>query len=232
VIEHIHHIIGGLTAALIAIFAVLGHRKRVAAVASPAPAATPTPTVWPRVDDGLTARAAMELIGHEAIVCESYKDSEGIWTWGIGVTDASGHKVARYIDKPQPIEHCLEVYIWLLRKKYLPDVLKAFKGHVLTEAQLAAALSFHYNTGSILSASWVKLWTAGNVDTARTAIMQWTKPASIIERREKERDLFFDGRWSSDGKARVIPVNKPSYQPSFRNAKRVDVLPMLQELLG
>jgi lysozyme len=75
----------------------------------------------------LTPRIALELIAHEGIVTEAYKDSVGVWTWSVGITDASGHKVfPRYKDKPQPLEHCIGVYLWLLREKYLPPVLAAF----------------------------------------------------------------------------------------------------------
>lgn len=199
----------------------------------PDPEPSPGPTTTkPSPADGLTARAAIELIGHEAIVREAYKDSRGIWTWGIGVTDASGHMVERYIDQPQALEQCLTIFIWLLRTKYLPAVVQAFEDHVLTEAQLAAALSFHYNTGAILHASWVTLWRSGDVAGAEDAIMQWHSPASIIPRREKERDLFFDGTWSNDGKATVFPVLKPSYQPDFHHPTRVDVAGALNAIIG
>ncbi|WP_010218837.1 glycoside hydrolase family protein [Sphingomonas sp. PAMC 26621] len=97
----------------------------------------------------ITARIACELVGAEGIVREWYRDSVGVGTWGVGVTDASGHLVDRYKDKPATIERVLEVYIWLLRTKYGPEVLAAFKGRALTEAQFAAALSIHYNTGAI-----------------------------------------------------------------------------------
>lgn len=225
----------GLIATVIAIIAGM-FKHKAQPVAAPEPDVAPiavVPAAQPqRVSDGLTARAAAELIGHEAIVCEAYKDSKGIWTWGIGVTDASGHKVQRYIDNPQSVARCMEVFVWLLRTKYLPAVLRTFKDHQLTEAQLAAALSFHYNTGAIETALWPKLWRNGHVEDARASFMTWRKPPEIIERRRKERDLFFDGRWSGDGRAPVIPVRKPSYQPDFRNMKRVDVLTPLRELLG
>ena len=179
----------------------------------------------------ITPRTAAELLDHEAIVLEAYKDSVGIWTWGVGVTNASGHNVDRYKDNPQPLDKALEVYVWLLREKYAPAVRKAFEGHALTEAQFAAALSFHYNTGAILRADWVRLWKAGEVAQARTSFMNWSKPAAIIPRREKERDLFFDGKWSNTGKANVYPVRKPSYQPNFAGGKRVDIMPALEALL-
>lgn len=171
----------------------------------------------------ITVRGALELVAHEAIVVEAYKDSVGVWTWGVGVTSKSGHLVERYKDNPQTIERCLEVYAWLLATKYAPDVLKAFKGRALTEAQFTAALSFHYNTGAILRADWVKSWLAGNVAKARAEIMNWRSPPEIIERRGKERDLFFDGRWAGDGMCNLIPVRKPSYTPDWRKMRRVDV---------
>lgn len=179
----------------------------------------------------ITERIALELIGHEAIVREAYKDSVGVWTWGIGVTSASGYTVERYKDNPQTIARCLEVYLWLLREKYAPDVMKAFGGHSLTEAQFGAALSFHYNTGAILRATWAKSWLAGNEAEARAKFMEWKKPAAIVERRRKEAALFFDGVWSADGKATVYPVRKPSYAPDWGGAQRVDIREALREAM-
>ena len=50
------------------------------------------------------------------------------------------------------------------------------------------------------------------------------KPAAILERREKERDLFFDGKWSNDGNVTVYTrVHKPSYSPDWGSAKRIDI---------
>jgi lysozyme len=189
----------------------------------------PPPLILP--GGGITVRTALELVGHEAIVREAYLDSEGIWTWGVGVTSRSGHRVERYKDDPQSVQRCLEVYIWLLQTRYLPDVDDAFDGSPLTEAQRAAALSFHYNTGAIARASWVASVKAGRTAEARAQIMEWRKPAAIIERREKERDLFFDGRWSSDGRATIYEVSKPSYSPRWGSAKRVDIRPEIAALL-
>lgn len=172
----------------------------------------------------LTERGVLELISHEAIVQEAYKDSVGVWTWAIGVTNASGHEVyPRYKDNPQSLARCIEVSVWLMRMKYLPDVLKAFEGHALTESQLTAALSFHYNTGAIARADWVKSWKAGLTEISRAQIMNWKSPPEIVKRRAAERDLFFDGKWSGDGMATVYPVSKPSYSPAWSKAKRVDV---------
>lgn len=180
----------------------------------------------------ITERAALELVAHEAIVPEAYRDSVGVWTWGVGVTDASGHAVMRYKDNPQSIADCLRVYVWLLREKYAPAVVAAFKGRALTENQFAAALSFHYNTGAIGRATWVKSFLAGDMVTARAQFLEWKKPAEIIERRKKEAALFFDGVWSANGMATVYPVRKPSYSPDWGGAKRVDIRAAMKEAMG
>lgn len=185
----------------------------------------------PPASDPLTVRTVMEILHHEAIVQEAYKDSIGKWTWGVGVTSASGHSVERYKDNPQSLERCIEVYVWLLRTNYLPAVQKAFEGHQLTEWQWAAALAFHYNTGAIASASWVNSWKAGQTAKASEEFMKWNKPAEIVARRTAERDLFFHGKWSGDGKVMVWPVKKPSYSPDWRNGRKVDVTQAVKEAL-
>lgn len=172
----------------------------------------------------ITERIMLEILEHEGIVLEAYKDSVGVWTWGAGVTDKSGHGVKRYIDKPQTIRRVLEVYEWLLRMRYLPQVLAAFSPMQLTESQLGGALSFHWNTGAIGRADWVQSAKAGKMDQARREIMNWSTPKEIIGRRKLERALFFDGQWSSDGIVTVYQrVRKPSYTPDWSSAKQVDI---------
>ena len=180
----------------------------------------------------LTVRIVQELLSHEAVVREAYQDVVGVWTWGVGVTEASGHSVCpRYVDRPQTMRWCLEMYVRLLRDVYAPAVLEAFDGIELTENQFGAALSFHYNTGAIATATWVEEWRGGEVEAARKSFMNWRKPPQIIPRRERERDLFFDGAWSSDGTVREFIVKKPDYVPDAICPKIVDVRSILEELL-
>ncbi len=199
-------------------------------IAKDVAAAKPTPAKHGE----LTARVALELVGHEAIVLEWYKDSVGVGTWGIGVTNNSGHSVDRYKDNPQTVEKVLQVYIWLLRTVYIPDVLKAFAGHLLTETQFAAALSFHYNTGAILKTEWVKMFLAGNwIGARKFLVSHYLNGGTLTERREAEAALFFDGDWKhEDGKALVIPVRKPSYTPNFGKAQRVGIRADMERALA
>lgn len=172
----------------------------------------------------LTARAALELAGHEALVREWYIDSGGVGTWGIGVTNASGHMVDRYKDNPQTIQRCLEVFVWLVHTRYMGDVEEAFSGHELSEAELAAALSFHYNTGAIKRTDWPRMVLDGDRDGARHFLeTHYLNNGLLAKRRHAEASLFFDGVWSGNGRVLVYPVQKPGYQPDFAHAQSVDM---------
>lgn len=179
----------------------------------------------------LTPKVVLELLGHEAIIREMYKDSVGVNTWSAGITAASGINVLQYKDNPAPMQDCINAVIICLKTKYLPEVLAAFGAKTLTEEQLAAALSFHYNTGAIGRADWVKLFLTGKTGEAYNAIMNWRSPPEIAERRRKEQALFFKGVWSQDGKVNTYEVNKPSYSPKWSSAKRVNVTAELNAAL-
>lgn len=193
----------------------------------------PAPMVAANVaKDRLNVQVVLELFGHEAIIQEMYKDSVGVETWSAGLTSKSGINVHQYKDNPQTMQVCVDAVINRLRSVYVPQVLAAFRGAPMSDAQFAAALSFHYNTGAIGRADWVKTYLAGNTATAYAEIMNWKAPPEIIERRKKERELFFHNMWSQDGKVAVYQVRKPSYAPSWGSVKRVSVTAEIQKALG
>lgn len=180
----------------------------------------------------LTPRAICYAAHEEGMVQEAYLDSKRVWTWALGVTNASGHIVyPRYRDNPQPLDRCVEVSIWLMRNKYLPAVERAFDGVMLSEEQVAAALSFHWNTGAIERAVWVKDYVAGRPDQARTNLMQWTSKGLLEKRRRREQALFFDGVWP-DGfeMVPVYQVAKPSYNPVRPHS--VNMLPIIEKVVA
>lgn len=179
---------------------------------------------------GLTTRTLNYIASEEGLCQEAYKDSVGVWTWALGVTNASGHIVhPRYKDDPQPIERCIEVSVWLMQKTYLPPVLKAFDGYPLAEHQLAAALSWQWNTGAILTTEWVKLVKAGKRTEARRHLEgHYLNGGDLTERRKKEAALFFDGKWPDDLRANVYPVAKPTYSPAWGKVKRMDLTPYFE----
>ena len=179
----------------------------------------------------ITYRVALEIITHEAIVRQTYRDSVGVNTWSVGLTNATGHDVTRYINNPQPMEKCLRIFVWAL-DNYADAVREAFEGYELTETEFAAALSFHWNTGAIKTASWVKAFKAGNELDARAKFMRYRKPPEIIPRREKERDLLFDGVWSQTGRVTEYTRLKANRTPNFSSGKRVDIEDALKAALA
>lgn len=188
----------------------------------------------------LTVKSVAYPLSEEGIVQEAYFDSEHVLTWAGGVTSASGHRVERYRDNPQTLDVCLSVTIWLMRRKYLPAVLRAFSGFTLNEAQLAAALSFHWNTGKIERTDWVAMVKAGRAAAARAFLeSHYTNDrtndgvnnGALTDRRKREAALFFDGRWPSLT-VPVYPVSKPSYTPAFSRGRRMDMSAMIQAVLA
>jgi GH24 family phage-related lysozyme (muramidase) len=179
----------------------------------------------------LTARAVAYLASEEGLVLEAYKDVKGIWTWALGVATPSGFPVLQYKDSPAPLEECLRVSIDLLKKQYLPAVQRAFKTD-LTEAQTAAALGFHWNTGAIEKAQWVKDVNAGELDRASGNILQWSSHGLLTQRRLREQRLFFKDNWPADIRCNVYPVNRSNYHPVTSKGVRTDLLPTLSKIVG
>ena len=162
-------------------------------------------------DAGLFALAL-----HEGIVPAPYRDSVGVWTYGIGHTLGAGYPDPAKMQRGMPtnLDAALRDVFDLFRRdvvKYEAVVNRAVKVPV-TQAQFDALVSFHYNTGAIGRASFVKRLNAGDEVGAAAGMMAWSKPASIIDRRKAEQKLFAKGIyptgtvpvWKVDGNGRVI----------------------------
>ena len=162
-------------------------------------------------DAGLFALAL-----HEGIVPAPYRDSVGVWTYGIGHTLGAGYpdpeKMLRGM--PSSLDAALRDVFDLFRRdvaKYEAAVNRAVKVPI-TQAQFDALVSFHYNTGAIGKASLVKRLNAGDLAGAAAGFMAWKKPPEIIERRKAEQALFAKGVypkglvtvWQVSGAGRVI----------------------------
>jgi len=180
----------------------------------------------------ITVRMLLEILRHEACVLQAYQNPGDVLTWGVGVTSYSGHRVERYRRNPQSIQKCIDIFVWLIVARYLPQVQRAVK-RPLSESELTAILSFHWNTGAVGLASWIDLINAGNVNGARAAIMLWDKPASLIGRRKAERDLFFSGVWSaSNSLATIIPDVHKNLTPDWSSSKKVHITPYLEAAMA
>lgn len=148
---------------------------------------------------------------HEGIVPAPYRDSVGVWTYGIGHTLGAGYpdpeKMLRGM--PSSLDAALRDVFDLFRRdvaKYEAAVNRAVKVPI-TQAQFDALVSFHYNTGAIGKASLVKRLNAGDVAGAATGFLAWMKPPEIIPRRKAEQELFAKGVYPG-GQVTVWQVSK------------------------
>jgi lysozyme len=156
-------------------------------------------------DKGIAA-----LIEHEGIVPGPYFDSVGVQTYGVGHTAAAGAPDPALMPAgmPKNLDAELERVFDVFRNdlaKYEADVDRAITVPV-SQHEFDAAVCFHYNTGAISTAKWVKTLNAGDRAKAAEQIMNWTKPEEIIPRRQAEQRLFRDGVYP-DGQIVVWQVN-------------------------
>jgi len=169
------------------------------------------------------------LVIHEGIVPAPYLDSVGVLTYGVGHTAAAGSPTPASMERGMPVDldaalrDVFEVFEKDL-EKYSAAVRRAVKVP-MAKHEFDAAVSFHFNTGAIGRASWVKHWNAGNKPEAVKGIMSWKKPPEIIKRRKQERDLFAYGTYPS-GKATVWEVSK-SGKVIWKAARRLSMSDIL-----
>jgi lysozyme len=151
-------------------------------------------------------RGLLALARHEGLVPGPYMDVKNIWTFGIGHTAAAGapDPIRMPRGMPADLDATIREAIRVFRAdiaRYEAEVLRAVKVP-LAPHEFDALVSFHYNTGGIARAMLTRHLKAGDREAAARAFMGWCKPATIIPRREAERDLFRHGRYPGG----TIPV--------------------------
>ena len=147
----------------------------------------------------MTDRGLLALARHEGVVPGPYRDSTGTWTFGIGHTVAAGPPDPATMPRgmPEDLDSVIRVAFRVFRAdlaRYEAEVARAVTVP-LEPHEFDALVSFHYNTGGIARAALTRHLNAGNRVAAADAFLNWRKPASIIPRREAERDLFRDRRY-------------------------------------
>lgn len=145
-----------------------------------------------------SAQGVAAIEHHEGVVLKAYRDVVGVWTIGAGLTAASGvvkPKAGMVISRADATK-LLQV---ALNENYEPAVLAQMAD--AAQHEFDAGVSFHFNTGAIARATWVKLWRA---DAARSAVrgslMQWTKGGGkvlpgLVRRRDDEARMLLEGKY-------------------------------------
>lgn len=168
----------------------------------------------------MSAEGLAFLEAHEGVVLKAYRDPVGIWTIGAGLTAASGvvkPTAGMILTRAEANRLLAEA----LKRNYEPGVAKAMiqlqGAAVLTPKQheFDAAVSFHFNTGAIGKATWVKRWKAkAKPELIRAGLMAWNKGGGSVlpgltRRRKEEADMLLQGTYSG-----VKPV-----EPRLGNAR-------------
>lgn len=175
----------------------------------------------------LSAYGAADLLISEAIVTQRYKDSVGVWTIGVGHTKMAGGVDPSLISRTLTVEECLQIFAEDV-PKYEKGVNDAVKVAV-TQYEFDAMVSFHFNTGGIGRATFVKNLNAGKSrDEVAKGFMNWVTPPSIIGRRTREMNLFRTGVYVPNPKASVYTASGSSVD--WGSGKLVAALPLVDPL--
>ncbi len=192
----------------------------------------PAPVVLP---DGAMATSKFglaEITGYEGVCTAPYKDSVGVWTFGIGHTRYDGAPIPESMDRG--VDHPLEEIFALFQnriKRYESDVNNAITVPI-SQTQFDALVSFHYNTGAINHASLTSVINAGGSNNEITNhFMMYVKGGGrtiqgLVTRRTNEAKLYCRGLYSNNGEALVTTADVYGHEMTS-HAKEIDVLPYI-----
>ena len=168
-----------------------------------------------------------ELAGSEGIVLSPYRDSVGVWTFGVGHTKSAGSPNPRSfpLGRKQPLSLALEVFRQDLKR--FEDRVNRAVTVPIAQHQFDALVSFDFNTGGIHRARLTRLLNDGKVAEAAEAFDGWHRPPEIIPRRNNEKRLFRDGVYAHGGKATVYPADGNG-RVLWSAGEQVNVLALMQ----
>ena len=135
---------------------------------------------------------------HEGVRLTAYRDPVGIWTIGAGLTAASGVVTPR-AGMTITAAEASRLLALALARNYEPAVRAAMPG--ASQAAFDAGVSFHFNTGAIGRARWVKLWREkASAEAIQAALLSWVKAGGrtlpgLVTRRKEEGRLLLTGRY-------------------------------------
>lgn len=132
---------------------------------------------------------------HESDVLKAYLCPAGKWTIGVGLTKASG-VVAPKSGMVISREESSRLLKLALKRNYEPSVNAAMPG--AKQHEFDGGVSFHWNTGAIGRASWVKSWLKHDWDGVQSGLMSWIRGNGKVlpglqRRRAEEFNLIRNG---------------------------------------
>lgn len=139
-----------------------------------------------------SAKGVAFLERHEGVVLRAYRCPAGVWTIGAGLTAASG-VVKPFAGMAISRAEATRLLQDALRRNYEPAVARVMPG--AKENEFDAGVSFHFNTGAIGRASWVKRWLDRDWAGVAAGLKAWNKGGGkvlpgLVRRRIDEFELM------------------------------------------
>jgi lysozyme len=139
-----------------------------------------------------------ELIKHEGMKFNAYKDIAGVWTICVGHTSAAGPPKVRP-GMTATLDQCMEMLKHDVSK--YEDAVELAVKKPMTQHQFDAMVSLCYNIGpaAFRKSSVLRHFNAGDTLRAADSFLLWNKARvggklkvvrGLVNRRERERDMF------------------------------------------
>lgn len=119
----------------------------------------------------------------------AYRDSEGIWTIGVGHAATSGLDPIPHEGLTITDEECDHILASDLAHHYEPLLNAALKVH-LADHEFDALLSIVFNVEAFVHSTAIHLLNHGDKAACARHIMDWRIPAVIVGRRRTEQRQF------------------------------------------
>lgn len=165
----------------------------------------------------ISTKGLIEIMSHEGVCLSPYLDSVGVWTIGVGITKYDGKDPRDF--GVISLDKAIEMF-----KARISSYVKPVQALNLDlkQHQFDALVSFCFNCGP---GNLKKLTTNRSVNAIGTALMLYTKPKEITERRQKEQQLYQFGKYGP-GDVLVFPVG-PDHKPIYKKGYKVNALSLL-----
>lgn len=177
----------------------------------------------------MTKEGIIELASYEAISLTKYLDSVNVHTIGIGMTVSEIPDLNSWSwNKQLTIKECMDMYKKGLQK-YVDAVNNALQVEV-TPNQFDALVSLTYNIGigAMRKSTFMKRLNAGYSPVSVVEAMKRFNRAGgrviqgLVNRRNKEGDVFLYGKYLAKGSITKIDVNPNSHKPIYRGTINVE----------
>jgi len=135
----------------------------------------------------------------EGDVLRAYRDVAGVWTISAGLTAKSGviRPKAGMTITQKDSDRLIDM---ALQRNYLPAVNTAMAPGKPNQHEFDAGVLFHWNTGAIRGASWVRNWIRRDWQAVEVAFKAWNKAggkrnAVLVARRDREFAILKSGTY-------------------------------------